>query len=277
MAIEFQCSECGKLLSVPDGSEGKEARCPSCQAIMDIPGVAKAVAVEPVVDPPAAPSGEMNPYAAPAIETPQLENLFVDETDVQRDGPPWERGTVSVTSFFATVKSILLTPNDCFRTMRRRGGIGMPLLFGLVGGLVGAAISHSLTYLLHGSLIPLSLGLGIMTIVTIPVSIALGIFLMAAIVHLLLRLLGGAPYGFETTFRVTAYVSGATNLLSFLGLLPFVGIYLTLLIPAVYTIFGLAQAHQISNSKAATAVLIPVVICGGYYIFYHLVLAPQLL
>lgn len=40
MPIEFRCSSCNKLLRVPDGSEGKKAQCPDCQAILEIPVVA---------------------------------------------------------------------------------------------------------------------------------------------------------------------------------------------------------------------------------------------
>lgn len=37
MSIEFNCSACGKLLRVPEGSGGKQARCPHCSTVMRIP------------------------------------------------------------------------------------------------------------------------------------------------------------------------------------------------------------------------------------------------
>ena len=37
MAIEFPCIRCGVALRVPNGDAGNRARCPSCQAIVDIP------------------------------------------------------------------------------------------------------------------------------------------------------------------------------------------------------------------------------------------------
>jgi hypothetical protein len=37
MPITFRCS-CGKKLRAPDGSEGKQTRCPVCQAVVPIPG-----------------------------------------------------------------------------------------------------------------------------------------------------------------------------------------------------------------------------------------------
>lgn len=35
---EFNCQSCGKLLKTPDGSEGKQGRCPHCGQVMSIPG-----------------------------------------------------------------------------------------------------------------------------------------------------------------------------------------------------------------------------------------------
>src|SRR5262245_62076718 len=43
MTIEFRCSQCGQLLRVPEDAAGKSARCPRCQALMNVPGVATAV------------------------------------------------------------------------------------------------------------------------------------------------------------------------------------------------------------------------------------------
>ena len=38
MVIEFRCIRCGQRLRVPDADRGKRARCPTCNAIVDIPG-----------------------------------------------------------------------------------------------------------------------------------------------------------------------------------------------------------------------------------------------
>src|SRR5262245_25714825 len=43
MSIEFRCSQCGQLLRVPEDAGGKSARCPKCQALMTVPGVASVV------------------------------------------------------------------------------------------------------------------------------------------------------------------------------------------------------------------------------------------
>ncbi len=70
MPIEFRCTRCDRLLRTPDGTSGKDAKCPKCGTLVRIPEAA-----EP---PPAAPTpppalretlphgGSPNPYQSPA-------------------------------------------------------------------------------------------------------------------------------------------------------------------------------------------------------------------
>lgn len=37
MPLEFRCSHCQKLLTTPDGTSGKQAKCPACGAVVPIP------------------------------------------------------------------------------------------------------------------------------------------------------------------------------------------------------------------------------------------------
>jgi hypothetical protein len=66
MSITFQCanSECGKRLSVPDGSGGKKARCQYCNTVQVVPAQAAAPA------PPAMPQGGMNAFGSSAFGSP---------------------------------------------------------------------------------------------------------------------------------------------------------------------------------------------------------------
>ena len=40
MPIEFKCVNCGKSLQTPDGTGGRQAQCPECNTMMDIPNPA---------------------------------------------------------------------------------------------------------------------------------------------------------------------------------------------------------------------------------------------
>jgi phage FluMu protein Com len=65
MPIEFRCTQCGKLLRTADTTAGKQAKCPSCGAVVTIP---QAGTSEPYADSlPTEPSGEAwNPPQQPA-------------------------------------------------------------------------------------------------------------------------------------------------------------------------------------------------------------------
>ncbi len=76
MPIEFGCTQCGKQLRTPDETAGRQAKCPQCGAVMQIPGIASAAPQS--APPPASPFGEppnsdaqgWNPYASPSIGGP---------------------------------------------------------------------------------------------------------------------------------------------------------------------------------------------------------------
>ena len=58
MPIEFRCSECNKLLRTGDDTAGRQAKCPECGAIMDIPSPGTQPVGPPAPAPPQdAPSG----------------------------------------------------------------------------------------------------------------------------------------------------------------------------------------------------------------------------
>lgn len=72
MAIEFRCTQCGKLLRTADGTAGKQAKCPSCGTVVTIPEASSAETYG--VSPPLPPQGPEavtppamgdNPYASP--------------------------------------------------------------------------------------------------------------------------------------------------------------------------------------------------------------------
>ena len=66
MPIEFVCPGCQNVLRVPDEHAGKQARCPECQLISQIPLVS--VDGQPQVSqPPLAPPTVENPYGGSAI------------------------------------------------------------------------------------------------------------------------------------------------------------------------------------------------------------------
>jgi hypothetical protein len=200
-----------------------------------------------------------------------------------RIGPPWEEPGPPFERFARTAQAVLLEPTRFFSTMRREGGLGPPIVFGVIGTLAGgimAAVYQMLLSMLGAGFQSadairdqafLSLfSTGCMVIV-IPLITVLSMFIAAGIYHLMLVLLGAAQRPFETTMRVIAYGTGSTSLLNFI---PICGGFIGAIWSLIVAIIGLAQAHEISTGKAAAAVLIPFVVCCVLIlIFYASVLA----
>jgi hypothetical protein len=197
--------------------------------------------------------------------------------DAGVSGTPWERRrTIGFGSGLAeTVQQVLTSPEGFFRAMPVTGGIGDPLLYGLIVsyiGLAAAAVYNAVFNVTFGSALSslgdrpevarflpfLEGGLGLVgNLVLGPFIIVIGLFIWSGILHLLLLLLGGGARGFEGTFRVVAYAS-TTNLIQ---IVPLCGGLIGAVYGIVLAIIGLAAAHGDSKGKTAAAVLIPLVLC----------------
>jgi hypothetical protein len=89
-----------------------------------------------------------------------------------------------------------------------------------------------------------------------PVAATIMIYVSSLIVHLLLRVVGGARNGFKATFRVVAY-SQATQ---FWTLIPYVGGLIASLWLVVVQFIGIREIHDISYPRVLIAFLIPVAV-----------------
>ena len=191
-------------------------------------------------------------------------------------GTPWERrasiGLVS--ALVETTQQVLTRPTDFFRAMPVTGGLGGPLFYGVIVGyvaLVASAVYGAVFQAVAGSrlldmphrgefdkLLPyIQGGTGLVfQIVLGPLLVAVGLFVSSAIIHVLLLLFGGAPRGFEATFRVRCYAEAA----SVFRLIPFCGTAIFIVYILVLTIVGLSEAHGIGKGRAAAAVLVPLLL-----------------
>lgn len=175
-----------------------------------------------------------------------------------RTGPPWEQSGPVVQRFIDTVKGVLMEPQRTFVTMRREGGLGPPLVFAIIGCLIGGAATAVYQTIGGGMGSRWGGGPGSGYLIALPLFLIIGLFIGSGIYHLVLSLLGGARYGFETTFRTVAYVAGATSLIN---VIPLCGSIIAAVWSLIVTIIGLAEMQDTSQGKAAAAVLIPAVVC----------------
>ena len=190
-----------------------------------------------------------------------------------RSGLPWdERQSKGLFhGFIETLQMVLSKPGAAFTAMRREGGLGEPLLYGLIGGSFGFIVYfvYNLAFQSLGMfanrnnpfthLIGAGIG-GIFLIVCAPLFVLIGIFVGSAILHVCLLLVGGARQSFETTFRVVCFAGGSVNPLL---VIPFCGGLIVGIWKIVLYCIGLARAHETDTGRAVLAVFLPLIVCCG--------------
>jgi len=191
---------------------------------------------------------------------------------------PWEEpGRSFFDGLFETVRLLATRPGEAFRQMPVAGGIGRPLLFAIVIGWIGIAFGVLWNVLFQGMWMPflesaddlaqmgamygLTVGWGLMMVVLAPLFVIIGVFIAAAVLHLMLLIVGGANGDFETTVRVVCYTQAA----QLAGIIPICGGIIGLVWTVVLYVIGFSTAHRTTQGKALLAVLLPVIVCcvGG--------------
>ena len=161
-----------------------------------------------------------------------------------------------VQSFINAVRGVVTSPVSFFRGIRRQGDFVNPLLFAIICDEVSAIVGGLLR--LVGVSMGGSQGFGsfLVAIILAPIGAAIGLFIGAGILHLLVMLIiGSRNSGFEGTFRVGAY-SSVTSLVSWI---PFIG-WIASLYGIYLAIMGMREVHNTTTGRAALVVLIPAVV-----------------
>lgn len=185
-----------------------------------------------------------------------------------RPGLAWERRDElgPAAAMLQTIREVLFSPTEAFARMKREGGWGEPLQFAIVVGSIFIWVAQAWD-LLTRSLVVGMPGFETQEIaaanlqevwvaLAAPFLVVVATFFAAALVHVLLLMLGGAPHGYEATFRVVSYswAAGVFNLL------PICGVIIGGVWRIVVQIIGIREAQEVPTGRAAAAVLIPVIL-----------------
>jgi hypothetical protein len=188
---------------------------------------------------------------------------------------PWEQpGYATLEALFETAKLVITNPSQAFARMSLTGTLGRPLLYAVIFGWIGVIASQAYSLALRGAMQSMfgSLGRGgpfgahgfhlpvmfsVATMILAPVFVLIGVFIMAAILHLFLVLVGGANTGFASTVRVLCY-AGTVQITQ---IVPLCGGWIAAIWAVVLWIIGLAIAQRTTQGKAAVAVLLPLALC----------------
>lgn len=221
---------------------------------------------------------EFGGTAAPAVPPVQAGAALAPGPAAPRTGLPWERRNEKgfITAFVETVGLVLTRPTEAFTVMRTEGGVGDPLLFGVIGGSIGAIVWSVVSFALQslGWFTMLSqqrsfedlFGAGlsdamlVIRLILTPLVIVIGLFIWTALVHVFLMMVGGANKTFETTFRALSYAYGATNLFV---IVPCCGWIIALVWGLIADCIGISRSHETDIGRAVMAVMLPLVLCCG--------------
>lgn len=183
-----------------------------------------------------------------------------------------------VAAFFETWKLVATDPQRFFSRVRI-DQTGTAILFGVIAATIGNAAAAVYGYLSSQQALvafrgvmeklpedqarimrlyeqALSGSFTLAQVVLAPLFTLIGIYVTAAILHLLLLLFRGASRGFDATLTTVAYVNGLNLLLA----VPGCGGLLALVWMIVALVIGIAAAHRCGTGRAAAAVLAPAVL-----------------
>ena len=209
--------------------------------------------------PPPPPPPPPPPFGSPMLP-PSLDG---------RTGPAWETDAPFAQRYVDTVRLVLTDPKTFFATMRTGGGMAPPIVFAVVGMVIGAVASAIWSsfgsFGSFGRFGGLGSG-GFASVLIMSLTFGvIGLFIGSAIFHGMLSLLGAARLPFEATLRVVAYAAGGTSLI---GVIPFCGSLVGAIYGMVLYIIGLAAVHECDTAKSAIAVLTPSVVCCVLFMLF---------
>jgi hypothetical protein len=214
--------------------------------------------------PPSPPPVTSTITSSPAASTP--------ETPVLRSGLPWDqrREKGFFNAFIETLQMVLTRPTAAFTAMRREGGLGEPLLYAIIGGTFGTVFDFAYKFVFRsfvffsGRYDPFEQffsGFNLLVLLILaPFFVLILTFIVSAILHVCLMLVGGAQQSFETTLRVICFTLGSVYPLL---VIPFCGRLIAFVWSIVLYIIGFARAHETDTGRAVLAVFLPLIVCCG--------------
>ncbi|WP_292387725.1 YIP1 family protein [Methanosarcina sp. UBA5] len=161
--------------------------------------------------------------------------------------------------YIETWKEVMQSPSDFYREMPKTGGYADPLTFAAISFIIYALLAALLTALfgrgmyegMYGSMRGLGFFAILMTVIITPIAGIISLFIEAAILYIIYKVLGGTG-SYEGTVRFISYAT-AVLVLSWIPIIGWiVGIY------GIYLyIVGGIYVHDVSMARSAIAVLLP--------------------
>jgi len=166
-----------------------------------------------------------------------------------------------------TAVRVITQPAAFFREMPKTGGFVEPLVF-MVVLVLSADSSQAVLSMLHLSVAGGAMT-GIAAIVIMPIAIAIFGFVGAGIAFVVWKLMGSQE-NYETAYRCCAYTSAISPITTVIGIIPYLGSVIGILIGTYYIVMASVEVHGIPAKKAWTvfgiiAVVLSLMSLSGQY------------
>ena len=156
---------------------------------------------------------------------------------------------------FATIPRlamrIIVAPAASFSKMPKIGGLLEPLVFVVVTGFAASIIHAVWSFQGFGYGTQAQSGWAwiLLSIIFIPIILAICCFIAAAILFLFWKLMG-SKQNYETSYRCVAYLMAIAPLIATIEIIPYAGMILSFAIFTFYLVVVSKQVHGISVLKA---------------------------
>ena len=163
----------------------------------------------------------------------------------------------------ADAKRVITDPVGFYREMPKSGGFEAPVLFVLAAAVALAVIATALSFLGAGQLG--GMGVGILSLIVIPIVSVIGSFIIAAIVFVIWKLLG-SDENYETAYRCIAYAAAIWPIVGVVNLIPYVGT----IVGIVWGMYLMVVASTEVHGRQRDAVYLVFGILGAILLFSNL-------
>ena len=143
--------------------------------------------------------------------------------------------------------NVVTRPAEFFQSMQKTGGFVEPLLFAVIMGLVSGVIQAILGIFGLGQ--PGGMSYGFSSIILMPVAVAIGSFIGAAVMFVIWKLTGSRE-NYETAYRCVAYTMALSPITTILGVIPYAGAVIAAAIGLFYVVMASVHVHRIDALKA---------------------------
>ena len=193
---------------------------------------------------------------------------------------PWEdKGKLGfIGALFETWKESVFNPVNFYRKMPVSGGVGNPLLYGLILGFIGLMfqmiyqqffnqlfdpsqwypfLGKELDWRYYEFAHKIESITNLAYIVIFPFILTAWFFIWSGIIHLILLIFNWNKENFEATFRLITYSEGP----SFFAIVPLIGWAISIVWQLVLVIIGVKEVHRLSTGKSLLVVFLPLLLC----------------